>query len=79
MKASVVELRYKTKEVLRALERRETVTVIYHGKAKAKIVPLRSQNRALRVAAHPFFGMAAADRRPLEAVLNDLRRSRHDF
>ncbi len=38
MKASTVDLRYKMKEILRALralERRETVTILYHGKVCA--------------------------------------------
>ncbi len=35
MKASIVDLRYKMKEILRALERRETVTILYHGKVCA--------------------------------------------
>ena len=32
MKASIVDLRYKMKEVLAALKRNETVHILYHGK-----------------------------------------------
>jgi antitoxin (DNA-binding transcriptional repressor) of toxin-antitoxin stability system len=39
MQASVGDLRYRMKDVLRALERRETVTILYHGKVKGTIVP----------------------------------------
>ena len=39
MEASVVDLRYKMKDVLEALERRETVRILYHGKLKGTIIP----------------------------------------
>jgi len=44
MKASIVDLRYRMKDVLGALDRGETVTVLYRGKPRAKIVPI-SQKR----------------------------------
>lgn len=78
MKASVVDLRYKTKDVLRALERRETVTVLYHGKVKGTIVPPRSGCQTPRVADHPFFGIAARDRRPVTRLIDELRKGRFD-
>ena len=34
MKASIVDLRYKTREILEALERNESVTVLYHGRVR---------------------------------------------
>ena len=34
MNATIVDLRYKTKKILEALDRRETVTLTYHGKVK---------------------------------------------
>jgi len=39
MRASVVDLRYKMNEVLKALDRREKVTLIYQGKVKGTIDP----------------------------------------
>ena len=45
MEASVVDLRYKMKDVLEALERKETVTILYHGKIKGKIVPVSEAER----------------------------------
>ena len=42
MKATTLDLRYRTKDVLKAVERGVTVTVLYRGKAKAQIVPLSS-------------------------------------
>lgn len=40
MNASVVDLRYKTREVLRALDRQESVNIFFHGKLKGVLVPL---------------------------------------
>ncbi len=39
MKATVVDLRYKINDVLKALARNEKVTVLYHGKVKGVIIP----------------------------------------
>jgi len=39
MKATVLDLRYRTKDILKAVERGETVTVLYRGKEKARILP----------------------------------------
>ncbi len=75
MHASIVDLRYKMKEVLRALERRETVTILYHGRVKGTIVPVEERART-SVATHPFFGMTATDTRSVAAVLDELRGGR---
>lgn len=34
MQASILDLRYRMKEILQALERNETVEILYHGKRK---------------------------------------------
>jgi antitoxin (DNA-binding transcriptional repressor) of toxin-antitoxin stability system len=57
MKASIVDLRYRMKDVLRAIDRGETVTVLYRGKEKAKLVPLEKTQAKPRVEDLPFFGM----------------------
>jgi antitoxin (DNA-binding transcriptional repressor) of toxin-antitoxin stability system len=44
MKATTLDLRYRTKDVLKAVERGETITILYRGQAKAQIVPLASSN-----------------------------------
>lgn len=75
MNASVVDLRYKMNEVLQALGRRETVTVMYHGRAKAAIVPIET-DRTIRVASHPFFGMLAMPEQSVEQTMNELRGGR---
>jgi len=40
MKASAKDLRYKTKEIIAALERGEEVLLTYRGEEKAKIIPV---------------------------------------
>ena len=78
MKASIVDLRYKTKEVLKALERNESVTVLYHGKVKGIIKPARELPTS-KVKDHPFFGMAEKAEKTVLEELKGLRSSRHDL
>ena len=73
--ASVVDLRYKMNEVLGALERREQVTILYHGKIRGTIIPA-GEVRPGKVADHPFFGMAANEELPVDEVLESLRGGR---
>ena len=40
MNATIVDLRYKMKHVLRAIDRGETVTVLYRGKERARLTPV---------------------------------------
>ena len=75
MKASVVDLRYKMNEVLKALDRREKVTLIYHGKVKGTIVPLKS-DQLTPVAEQPFFNMAGGESKTVDQQMNALRGSR---
>ena len=75
MNASVVDLRYKMNLVLQALDRRETVTIMYHGKAKAAIVPIDT-GRTVKVSSHPFFGMVETTMQSVEEVMDDLRGGR---
>lgn len=75
MQASIVDLRYKMKQILQALERRETVTILYHGKIRGTIVPTEREAEP-RVTTHPFFGMRADDVRPVEQVIAELRGGR---
>jgi len=80
MKASIVDLRYKTRDILKALDRNETVTVLYHGKIKGIIKPAREKSE-LKVKEHPFFGMNSNNDEAKDVLeeLEDLRRSRYDF
>ena len=77
MKASVVDLRYKMNDVLKALERNEDVSVMYRGKLKGVIVPA-SGGGGKRVKDHPFFGMfASGGEQDVLEELAELRKPRH--
>lgn len=56
MKASIVDLRYRMNDVLRALERNEEVRIVSRGKLKGVIKPANGKPH-MRVQDHPFFGM----------------------
>ncbi len=62
MNANIVDLRYRMKDVLLAIDRGETVTVLYRGKKKAKLVPIAQGSRASDADApktkdQPLFGL----------------------
>lgn len=78
MKASIVDLRYHTHDILKALDRNESVTVLYHGKVKGIIRPAREKT-ALKVKDHPFFSMYEKSEETVLEALDSLRKSRHDF
>ena len=75
MKASVVDLRYRMNEILKAIDRNEEVTILYHGKVKGVIRPTTSKGRK-RVSSHPFFNMNPSHKTVDEAMA-DLREDRY--
>ena len=77
MEASVVDLRYKMKDVLAALERREEIRILYHGRVKGTIVPASSP-RKIKMADHPFFGMNQKDTAGVPEIMAALRKGRDD-
>jgi len=77
MKASVVDLRYKMKDVLKALDRNEKVTILYHGKAKGIITPANNE-KYKKVKDHPFFGMSKNDKKSVSDVIMELRELRYN-
>jgi len=78
MKASIVDLRYKTADILKALDRNESVTVLYHGKVKGIIKPVKKQSQS-KVEDHPFFGMSKKPEGSVLEELATLRKSRYDI
>lgn len=78
MEASVVDLRYRMKDVLSALDRNERVTVTYRGQIKGVIVPVGDKAKRARkkMGDHPFVGMNAGDERSVQDVMDELRRPR---
>ncbi len=77
MKASIVDLRYKMNDVLKALDRNEEVAILYRGKTKGKIVPLEKKVTGLKVEEHPFFGSQIDCNDSIDDVMNQLRSSRY--
>ncbi len=59
MNATIVDLRYNMKHVLRAIDRGETVTVLYRGKERARLTPIAPSpdNPAPKTRDQPLFGL----------------------
>lgn len=79
MKASVLDLRKKMREVMSAIDRHERVTLTHRGRSKAVIVPFEDLKKVkAKVADLPAFGMWA-DRNDLDdvsAYVRELRKPR---
>ena len=71
MKATVVDLRYRMNDILKALDRNEDVTILYHGKKKGVLTSAKKRS-VVRVVDHPFFNM----RKDLESVEEEIRKLR---
>ena len=76
MKASVVDLRYKMKNVLQAIDRNETVTILHHGQERAIITPI-DNNENKSVVSHPFFGMKNEAVETVDETMERLRGGRY--
>lgn len=77
MKATFVDLRKKSGEILRALERNESVTVHYRGHPKAVMHPVSGsgRNRPASAREHAAFGLWT-DRDDLANPAEHVRRIR---
>jgi len=81
MKASVVDLRHRMRDILKALDRNETVEILYHGKVRGLLVPVEGASKKRRkVSEDPAFGMWAGreDMKDVAAYVRKLRRGRLD-
>ncbi len=78
MEASVVDLRYRMKEVLHALDKNQQVTILYRGKVKAMLIPTGTRS-VVKTQEHPFFGMLKenADAPSVAEVMQHLRGGRN--
>ncbi len=77
MESSIVDLRYKMKDILRALDRNESVRVLYHGKLRGTIVPAGLQPSFQSAKDHPAFG-ASLKRKTVAQTMKELRAGRYD-
>ena len=82
MEASFVDLRKKSAEIIRALRRKERVTVLYRGKPAAVMEPIEHglSRTPVPAAQHPAFGLWAepADSRSVDEQVRALRHQRYD-
>lgn len=76
MKANIVDLRYKMKEVLKALERKERVEIIYRGRSKGIIFPVHEHAKK-SVKEHPLFGSLAGGKKSVGEMMPELRGGRY--
>ena len=80
MKASFVDLRKRSKEIVKALDRNQSVTLFYRGKAKGVILPASIPlQEAVSVLGHRAFGMwrDRTDFKSVPVAVAKLRKTRH--
>jgi antitoxin (DNA-binding transcriptional repressor) of toxin-antitoxin stability system len=75
MKATVLDLRRRMREVLQALDRKESVTLLHRGKVKGVIYPQETPRKHASISDHPAFGMWR-DIEDLQDVAGHVRRLR---
>lgn len=78
MKASILDLRYHMKTILQALERNETIEILYHGKHKGTIIPHVKVTSKLITQDHPYFGMTASIKKSVKKQMEELRGGRYN-
>ena len=79
MEASIVDLRYRMKDVLKALDRGESVRITYHGKEKAVMTPSRKKSKR-SMKDSPAFGMQSDlpnDAKSVQEYMRELRKPRY--
>jgi antitoxin (DNA-binding transcriptional repressor) of toxin-antitoxin stability system len=77
---SILDLRRRMREVLRALDRNEPVTILHRGKAKGVLHPSAPAFKAAAASEHPAFGLwkDRADMEDVNEAVGKLRRGRFD-
>jgi hypothetical protein len=80
MKATFLDLRKRSREIVKALDRNQSVTLFYRGKAKGVIVPASiPPEKAVSAMRHRAFGMwrDRTDMKSVRGVVARLRKMRH--
>jgi len=57
MKANMLDLRNRMADILRAIDRNESVTILYRGREKAVLMPVGGAKPRLSIKEHKAFGM----------------------
>ncbi|MBF0479024.1 MAG: type II toxin-antitoxin system Phd/YefM family antitoxin [Candidatus Omnitrophica bacterium] len=76
MQTTIVDLRYRMKDVLQALTRRERVKILYHGRVKGEIIPV-GEKSDVSIKDSPFFGMCRDEELSVEETMTKLRGGRY--
>lgn len=71
MQATIVDLRYRMNDILKALARNEEVQILYHGKTRG-VLKAQTTLSKTKVVDHPFFNM----RRSAGSVEDEMTRLR---
>ncbi len=80
MRASILDLRRKMKDIIGALDKNEKVVITHRGKEKGVLYPCRPDTAGrVNVREHPAFGMWKKNKKTVKKQINELRKSRHDF
>jgi hypothetical protein len=80
MKATFLDLRKRSKDIVKALDRNQPVTLFYRGKAKGMIIPASNPpEKTVSAASHPAFGMwrDRAEMKDVPGFVAKLRKTRH--
>ena len=76
MKATVLDLRRRMSDVMRAIDHNESVTILYRGKEKAVLSPVNTQAHSpISIQDHPAFG-TWSNHNDIEDVHDHIRRLR---
>ena len=77
MKVSILDLKRRMKDILLALDRNESVTILYRGKEKAILSPIRHRSKK-PVKDHEALGMwrDRKDMTDVDAYVRNLRKGR---
>jgi hypothetical protein len=75
MNATVLDLRYKMNKVLGALDNRECVHVLFHGKLKGTIIPVGGSS--IKTTDHAFYGSDTTSGETVEDAMKGLRGGRY--
>ena len=76
MHATIEDLRYKAKDLLAALDRRETVSIYHKGKHVGKLIPVESRTNVSKASDHKMFGCVKEGNVGLDADMESLRGGR---
>gem|GEM_PF-418106 len=80
MKATFLDLRKRSREIVRALDQNQSITLFYRGKPKGVIVPAsKPPEERISIMSHRAFGMwrHRIDMKNVRKAVARLRKARH--